>query len=415
MRFFVLGIWCLTASTGFAQSGLKPKAPDTAVPEWRYVPSTVDNSFSRPVSRSFTMTLDPPDDVEVEAIWRGTKQWYSQVRYGNEASVRVTIVVDETAPSEFDVYVDRNRDRIIESVDLLEGEGREREFDLICEVAQEEFVSEYLRRVQFRRSISGNQFSLGTVGFVEGTASRNNVPTPVRLVDGDVNGLFADDRDRIWINLINDGIWNALNEQFPFRPMLILDEKRWAVRADRIGSRFHLEEVNGVGELRLTLTNLPASAKVISFSGMVYAEDGSAYSMPGLDKPLTVPVGRYTPQSVTVAIDCGEPDPWYFSFSRSNTPNENDWFTITAEGQTNIEAIGTLRFVAGVDTGKTVRAGSAIQLRPRLYTSHGLLINMSCRSQSSDSTQAERFHNPAIMSLQTADGMAVANGKSGFA
>lgn len=415
MKSLIAVSLCLLASNVFAQENPTPTAKPAADPTWQYVDTTADTGFSRPVSRSFTMTPEPPEDLEVQATWRGSKQWYAQVRYGNEASVRVTFVIDETSPGEFELYVDRNRDRVIGLVDLVAGEGRDREFDLIAEVAQEEYVKEYLRRVHFRRSISGNQFSLGTTGFVKGTASRSDVSAPVRLVDGDVNGLFADDRDRIWVDLNNDGKWNALNEQFPFRPMLILNGKRWAVRADRIGSRFQLEEVTGVGELRLQITNLPASAKVVDFTGMVYAEDGSAYSIPGLDKPLSVPVGRYTPQNVTVVIDNGEREPWLFSFSRSSTPNENEWFTVTADGETKIEAIGGLRFVAGVDADSVVRAGSAIQLRPRLYTGHGLLINMSCRSHSTESAQLERLHNPAIMTLQTTDGRDVANTRSGFA
>ncbi len=399
----------------FSEDSRTPNVRNTTAAEWSYTSSSTDSGFTRPVSRSFTMTPAPPEDVEVQANWRGSKQWFCQLRYGNEASVRVTIVVDETAPGEFDLYVDRNRDRIIAAEDLVEGQGREREFDLICEVAQEEFVTEYPRRVRFRRDISGNQFSLGTMGFVAGIARRNDVPTPVRLVDGDVNGLFGDDRDRIWIDVNNDGIWDALNEQYPFRPMLILNETRWAVRADRSGSRFQLEEVTGVGELLLKFSNLPASAKVLEFSGMLYAEDGSAYAIPGLDKPLTVPVGRYTPQTITVLIDNGEREPWYFSFSRSTAPAENEWFSVTSDGQTNIEAVGALRFAAGVDAAKTVRPGSSIHLRPRLYTSHGLLINMSCRSKSSDSRQSEQAHNPALMSLLTSDGRDVANAKSGFA
>jgi len=413
MRLIATVIWILAASVGMTQDvGLEAKA--LSPPGWKYTASSNDG-FSRPVSRSFLMDPEPPEDLELHVGFKGARQWFTQIRFGNEASVRVAFVLDDKGAGDFDLYVDRNRDRIVDTNDLIDGNGREREFDLIAEIAQEEFVTEYVRRVRFKLSISGNQFSLGTTGFVEGTASRGDIATPVRLVDGDVNGLFADERDRIWIDLNGDGRWDAITEQFPFRPMLILGEQRSAVRADRVGSQFRLEEVTGVGELRLTLPGLSPSMKVLEFSGMVYAEDGSAYAVSGLNEPLTVPIGRYTPQNVMVVIDSGEKEPWYFSFSRSNTPAEGDWFAVTADGQTEIDAIGQLRLLPGANAAKPVKSGAAIQLRPRLYTSHGLLINMSCRSRQGGSMQSERLHNLARMTLKTADGRGVSNATSGFA
>ncbi len=383
--------------------------------DWLYHPGD-DAQFASPVARSFAMSAERPEDLTTKLVWRGERQWYAQVRYGNEASKRVTVVVDESGVGKFDLYVDRNRDRVIQPADLIEGEGREREFDLATEIAQEEFVEHYSRRVRFRLGNTGRQFSLGTTGFVAGTAQLGDQPQPVRLVDGDVYGLFGDDRDRIWIDLNRDSKWDALGEQFPFRPMLVLGDTRWAVRTDRVGTRFRLEPVTGVGQLRMRISDLPTGAKVIHFAGMVYAEDGSAYAVNKLDEPLSVPVGRYTPQSVTVAIDAGESEPWYFSFSRSRTPEPRDWFTIEADGTTDIEAVGSLNLLAGVEGSTAVKPGSAIYLRPRMYTSHGLLINMSCRGRDSAVTQDERFHNPATMTLcpaESSDG--VANAKSGFA
>ncbi|MBI2481501.1 MAG: hypothetical protein HYV60_23530 [Planctomycetia bacterium] len=382
---------------------------------WQYIPGD-DAEFAVPVARSFAMSAERPEDLSTQVDWRGERQWYAQVRYGNEASKRVSVVVDESGAGKIDLYVDRNRNRVIQPVDLIDGEGRERDFDLATEIVQEEFVEHYPRRVRFRLGITGRQFSLGTTGFVAGTARLGEQANQVRLVDGDVNGLFGDDRDRIWIDLNRDSKWDAFSEQFPFRPMLVLGDTRWAVRADRVGARFRLEPVTGVGQLRMRISDLPAGAKVIGFAGMVYAEDGSAYAVNVLNEPLSVPVGRYTPQSVTVVIDAGERQPWYFSFSRSRSPGPQDWFTIEADGTTDIEAVGSLSLLAGVEGPTLVKPGSAVHLRPRMYTSHGLLINMSCRGRDSAATQNERFHNQATMTLYSAENAeGVANAKSGFA
>jgi hypothetical protein len=188
--------------------------PAVNADDWTYESRTDDAGFARPVSRSFSMLPDPPDDLEIQVTWQGVRQWYAQVRYGNEASVRVTVVVDEIGQGEFILFVDRNRDRVIQPVDRIEGDGRDREFDLIAQVAQEEFVKEYQRHVRLRLGITGKQFSLGTTGFVTGVARRGDLATPIRLVDGDVNGLFADDRDRIWVDVNNDGKWDPKTNGF---------------------------------------------------------------------------------------------------------------------------------------------------------------------------------------------------------
>jgi len=419
-RSFTVFIFVLACFIRPDASGQPPDQPaigqpSETEPKWTYTDGTGDAGVLRPVSRSFPMSSQPLDDLQIQATFRGTTQRYAQVRYGNAASVRVTMIIDELPEGDFHLYVDRNRDRVIQPSDLVEGAGRERDFPLNAVVAQEEFLHEYPRVVRFRRGISGNQFSLGTVGYVFGTAIRDDVETRVRLVDGDVNGLFADDRDRIWIDVNSDGQWNPLGEQFPFRPMLILGERRWAVRADRVGRQFRLEEVTGVGELKMTLPGLPESARVVEFRGMVYAEDGSVYSVSKLDDTLSVPVGRYTPQSLLLVIDTGEKQPWYFTFSRSSTPKDADWFTVDVDGQTEIDAVGQLRLVAGVDASKAVRPGASVALRPRLYTGHGLLINMSCRGRQSDEFGSEQNHNPALMTLSTEADGTVDNARSGFA
>ena len=382
---------------------------------WHYMRGSDEPGFTRPVSRNLTMSAKPFDDLDVEVEWQGASQWYTQVRYGNEASVRVTLIVDELLDGEFHLYADRDRDRVIQSAELIEGTGREREFLLNAVVAQEEYIYEYPRVVRCRRSITGRQISMGTLGFVSGTAMRGEVRTPVRLVDGDVNGLFADDRDRIWIDVNSDGRWNPFGEQFPFRPMLILNEQRWAVRADRVGRQFRLSEVTGVGELRLMLPALSKTARIQDFGAMVSAEDGSVYSLSKLGESLKVPVGRYTPQSLRLVIDTGEKQPWYYMFSRSSTPKASDWFEVKADGKTDIDAIGQLNIFSGIETEKSTSPGASVMVKPRLYTGHGLLINMSCRGLSSDKNGSEKNHNPALICLVSQDGNAVANARSGFA
>jgi len=380
-----------------------------------YIADGDDSAFGRPVSRIFALSEEALSDVEYRASFHGQVQRHAQVRYGGESSIRVALVVDQIQPGEFHLYADRNRDRVIDESDLIDGTGRERTFMLDSVIAKDEQVMEYPRQVRFRLGIVGDRFSMGTTGYVEGSALRDGSPSPIRMVDGDVNGLFGDPRDRLWIDSNNDGNWNTLQEQFPFRPILVLQGRRWAVKADRSGSRFELSEVTGVGELKFTLSSLPEHAKVLEFTGMVYSEDGSAHSISSLNEALTLPVGRYTPQGVTVVIDNGQPEPWYFSFSRSATPGADDWYEVAADSSTTIDATGTMRLLTGARSQAAVGRGGAVLLQPRLLTEHGLLINMSCRSKSGGDVSRERFHNRANITLTQPDGKLVSTATSGFA
>ncbi|HKI20879.1 MAG TPA: hypothetical protein VKA15_23505 [Isosphaeraceae bacterium] len=92
--------------------------------EWRYVLPSPGDPVEHPPLRAIPLSRTRPDDVKEMVRYRGNRQRYAQIRYGSPGSVRVTIVLDESATGEAGLFVDADRNRRIEDQDRVAGEGR---------------------------------------------------------------------------------------------------------------------------------------------------------------------------------------------------------------------------------------------------------------------------------------------------
>jgi hypothetical protein len=374
----------------------------------------------RPIARSIGLVEDRPQDLAEEIHYRGTERRYGQLRYGSENSRRIVIVVDEIGNGEFDLFVDANRDRRITKEEILDGTGRTRSCRLNTEIIRADIRVHETRQVQMRLGATGTRLSIATLGCVEGEipwrdATGKPVTVKVRRIDGNANGLFADSRDRLLIDVNHDGLWDRVSEQFAYLPVQRIAGRRYAVRSDRLGKQFSLSEITGVGFLRIAVSKLPASARVIAFEAMVFSDDGSAYSLKDLNDPLPVPIGRYTLGSVTFTITTGEGEPWHFVFSRSSSIGKDDWIAVAADEDVALEAIGKTRFELGVTPKGSVAPGDKMTVSPRLYTQDGLLINLSCRGRQIGNYVSERLHNLCEIRLNSMSGDTLSSARSGFA
>jgi hypothetical protein len=95
--------------------------------------------------------------------------------------------------------------------------------------------------VQWRLGATRKTISLATLGYVEGVVSIAGKKHTVRRVDGNANGFFADADDRLWIDLNMDKQWDPITEQFPFAPVITLNNQRYGIRGDATGSRLAIE------------------------------------------------------------------------------------------------------------------------------------------------------------------------------
>ena len=206
------------------------------------------------------LTTEKPEDVIVKVTFRGSRQRYAQLRFGSPSSVRVTIVLDEVGRGEADLYVDANRNRRIEATDRVDGENRTWRVPLDLAIVEGEMTRYTHRAAIFRLGATGITFSFAAAGYLEGKVEFAGRRHAVRRMDGDGNGLFTDHQDRLWIDLNDDGRWDASSEQFLFASILTIGDGRYAVRSDPFGQRLSVEPLQGSGTVRLALAQAPRAS-----------------------------------------------------------------------------------------------------------------------------------------------------------
>jgi hypothetical protein len=403
LRAFVLVTWLLsTASLWADDSG------------WTYRADPADGLLP-PIYRAVPVSLEQPDEVGEEVTYRGQSQRYAQLRYGTDDSTRVLLVVDEVKRNDVDVYVDTNRNRIIEPQDRIDGVGPVYRIPLDVEMTEGIEPVYRARIILLRRGVLPDMVSVATCGCATGTVEIDGGQVVARRVDGNANGLFADSSDRVWLDLNNDGQWSGITEQFPFLPILRVAQRRFAMRADRLGEYCRLEEIIGTGQLKIQLASIRPEAEVSKLEVMFMGDDGSAFSVRGLEDSMTVPVGKYAVGAVNVTVrDETSPEPWTFVFSRAGGAEPEIWYDVQQDAATDIDPLCGFRFELALSDGNEVRrAGQQVTVRPRLFTGDGLLINASHLGEA-DRYSSQHKHNAARIQLRTLQQRKLGSATSGF-
>jgi hypothetical protein len=386
--------------------------------DWKYVVPAAGEPMEHPPLVPLVLFDKRPELVTKEPAYRGTKRLYGLLRYGSDASPQVAIVLDQREGGHFDLYVDADRDSEITERQVVAGEGRLRRAAIKSEITYLDRVAEeYPRQVVFRRGAIGASLGVATLGYLEGQVTIGDKAVAARRVDGDANGLFADPRDRLWLDLNADGKWDAFSEQFPVQPVMQLDGKRYAVRTDQAGTRLALEELTGVGTLKLQLSSLAKGAKIRNLEVALMGDDGSAYAARADGAAMTVPAGKYAVRSLRVSLlPAGSTKPWNFQFTRYELPKDREWRQVAAGEEVTIDPCGPLRLEAeGEELKRPVKPGHLLTVNPRLYTAEGLLIN-SCDFHEKPAELGDSSNqNSCETSLCQTDGTAVASHTSGFA
>ncbi len=420
------------AMTGVGDGSDKP----STAPAWRFVLPAAGDPFEHAPFRALVLSREKPEDLFEKIRYRGdsSRRRYAQIRFGSAGSIRATVVLDEVAPGEVDLYVDSDRNRRIDERDRVTpapaatGSRRERVWRLPLEVAMvdKEITRTIPRAVVFRLGASGRTLGYAAAGYLEGTVALGDPGTgstnsPVRHLaahraDGDGNGLVSDGQDRLWIDLNADGRFDPSAEQFLFATVLNLDGARYVVRSDELGSRLAIEKLVGVGTLRLAWKGAASkSAESVEVHATALGRDGSVYGLSGTE-PATVPVGEYRLGTVTIALD----DPrggqrWSFIFSDNGAKGEPRWYKVEKHGTVAIDPIGTPSFEVHLtdNPAKRARPGEDVDLQPLLYTGDGLLINIGYRGAPASPALQETLG--AQVALQTAGDQTLATAHSGFA
>jgi hypothetical protein len=385
-------------------------------PAWRYVAEVGADSPIRPVFRFVALSNKKPDDLGEEVQYRGKEQKYAQIRYGSDDSRRVVVVVDEVSRDDFDLYVDANRKRVIEAKDKVAGTGKDRTAPLDVEITRGLQIVHERRVVQWRLGATRKTISLATLGYVEGVVSIAGKKHAVRRVDGNANGFFADAADRLWIDLNRDNQWDPIAEQFPFSPVLTLNNQRYGIRGDATGSRLAIEPLTSEGRIGLRLGELAKDATLLKLEVMLTGEDGSAFAVSALDTPTVVPAGRYAVGSVVLSVQHASANqPIHFVFSRVGVDADTRWHELKKDQELILDPVGKLRFGLDIEKNQLIRKpGETIRVQPQLFTADGLLIN-SCSIGDSEEVSRYGNHKHCSVKLSDAKSQLVDLQSSGFA
>ena len=204
--------------------------------------------MEHPPLRELSLSEKKPPDLKESAHYRGSKQRYAEFRFGTVGSTLVTVVLDSVSAEQTDVYVDLNRNRVIEDNERLAGPGPKYRVPLSVEIPKGHETERFPRTVVFRLGRSGRSISYATAGYVEGTLRFQGRDVPIRRVDANGDGGMADPLDLLWVNWKRDGNWNPFTDRLPVTPIVQVENQRYVVRSDWLGQRLSLEKLEGSGE-----------------------------------------------------------------------------------------------------------------------------------------------------------------------
>jgi hypothetical protein len=382
--------------------------------EWRYSVVPAGDAHEHPPLRAIALQSERPEDLKETVTYRGTQRRYAQIRYGSPGSIRVAVVLDHVSPSEVDLYVDANRNRVIEDNDRIDGQDRTWRLPLDVAIVEGDKTRFEQRNGIFRLGATGRTLSYAAAGYLEGKVTIGEREVAVWRQDGDGNGFFTDAQDRLWFDLNGDDRWDAASEQYLFSTILAIGDTRYVVRSDEVGSKLAMEKLEGTGKVQVALLGREADAgPVLELTATLVGRDGTAVGLRGAEAEATVPVGEYRISTLTLSVaDPGGGLPWSYVFSDNGGRPDQKWYKIERDGSVVIDPIGKIELLTGVGENATCRVGESLSVQPRLYSGDGLLINTCYRGLQ----QSLGYGGPsARIALATTDGTPIGETQSGFA
>jgi hypothetical protein len=363
--------------------------------------------------RHLALQETPPDDLTVDVPHNVSTLRYAEWVYGTPGSPRIAIAVAATGDGGFVLYADGNRARGIRERDLVEGAGELRMLSLAAQQVVGDVVNEYPRQVLFRWKGGNADLSVATATRIEHTihldGDESGRASKTRQIDGNANGLFADTKDLLQIDLNHDDRFDPFLETFFFRPLMKVRGHRWFVRADRFGKRLRLEAATATGRVRVVTDARSKRDRIMDLIVTLSGDDGSVYSLAGVNAMTDLPVGRYAASVLFVRIKPeGTDRAWEFTFSRNGGIRAIDWLQVNEGTTVEFDPIGDLVLDAVVERSKRNETRD-LNVQPRLFTGSGLLINL-CRVDGMSSWSGPRCH----VSLTDTGDQPLGQSSSGF-
>jgi hypothetical protein len=289
-----------------------------APPEWKFVDSNLLGNRPVVTYRSVELVDKPTRPLyAMDVPPTGSK--FGSIVLGQGDRLRLTLVWHESSKT---LWLDQNNDGRFEPDERYQLSTKPLELKLPIRFDDDNSAT---RTVLIRQRQEGIAWAVR--GYTQGSISIAGKSYQAALADGNADGCFDSAvSDRVWLDLDNDGQFNALTEQFSLGQAIEVNRVPVLIRpqADGLGAVAR-ERPNELGTLRLNLWQQPRS-KVAAFQANIISEFGELFVAHSVDETQKLPIGKYRLDSLELMLANEKGKLWKYRFH-----SENNKPTITIE------------------------------------------------------------------------------------
>lgn len=311
------------------------------------------------------------DDLTLSAGVAAGNAKYAQWQFGDfeSTSVAVMFVGDSESPR---LYLDRNRDRILDATELLAEPKLGKSWVTELEVEVRDIKSQVYRanrQIAITPTSGGTGLRVNTLGFCRGKTNFNGRTVSFRRFDKDGNGIPTDSGDQLCIDLDGNNQLDEFTERFSVRSVLDLGGESYSVFSDRLGHDISLELVKDFGEIDFQFSLADPNADLKSLEGSLRDENGHLVAIRGNDLRVRVPAGRYAIDHLVLVVQDKDDAEWRLTLASSS---DQSWFQVQAESQLEIPLLKSLSFRIGPKT--ELNSDGSRNIQPSLVSINGLSV-----------------------------------------
>ncbi|HBE66991.1 MAG TPA: hypothetical protein DDW52_02475, partial [Planctomycetaceae bacterium] len=311
------------------------------------------------------------DDLTVAEGVDAENASFAQWQFGDFESTSVAIMRVGASDSPR-LYLDRNRDRILDTTELLAGPtlGNSWVTELDIEVRDiKGRVYHAARQIAITPTSGGSRLRVNTLGFYQGKTDFNGRTVSLRRFDKDGNGIPTDAGDQLCIDIDGNNEFDEFIERFSVRPVLEFAGESYSVFSDRLGHEINLQLVEDFGEIDFQFSLADPDANLISLEGSLRDESGHLVAIRGNDLRKSVPAGRYAIDNLVLVVQDKDGAEWRLTLASSS---DQSWFQVQAKSQLSIPLLKSLSFRIGPNTQLNYDGSRTMQ--PSLVSINGLAV-----------------------------------------
>ncbi len=354
--------------------------PRLANEQWRWVQIDVaqlDEAQLLTGGTRLSLEDSLPEDIEIMAMINEADCRIAQWHFGDSTSTCVAIVCEMNDDRIVRMFMDANRNRVIEEGEELTSRtrsGRSWVANLDVEMRDGDAVVHSARQIAITPTQNHREIRVSTLGYAEGTLDIDGHPTLTRRIDNDGDGIPNGARDQVCFDLDHNGEFDLIAERMPLENIVVVLGNRYAVKSDRLGQTLMLQPVTEQGRVRFGFRLADSQATVVQFEGCMRDEFGMMIPFRELNRPLDVPTGRYCISSLVLTIRDNASGTWHATLIHSSAVPNEGWFTVETDNKIQIEVLDSIDVIA--DTGRQTDHYGDVQsfAQPYVVSRDGLVL-----------------------------------------